>query len=45
MGEKLSEMREKLDKSRETTGEAKRYQEKQGDLREMLENQAKHWRK
>ena len=38
MGEKLSEMREKLDESKETTGEARRRQEKQGDLREKVES-------
>ena len=38
MGEKLSEMREILDESKETTGEARRWQEKQGDLREKVES-------
>ena len=38
MGEKLSEMREKLDKSKEMTGEARRQQEKQGDPREKVES-------
>ena len=45
MGEKLSEMREKLDKSKEMTGEARRRQEKQGDPREKVESakRAKTW--
>ena len=38
MGEKLSETREKLDESKETTGEARRQQEKQGDPREKVES-------
>ena len=37
MGEKLSETREKLNKSKEMTGEAGRWQEKQGDGRRSRE--------
>ena len=44
MGEKLSETREKLDESKETTGEAGRQQEKQGDGRRSREICGRRWR-